>query len=60
MELTSLSFMANIIALACSAAFPTNGSNMTLINATGISHAVDAPWKTVYQIQNLFPLKMSK
>jgi len=43
MELTSLSFMANIIALACSAAFPTSGSNMTLINATGISHALDAP-----------------
>jgi hypothetical protein len=31
--------MANIIALACSAAFPTIGSKITLINAIGIFHA---------------------
>lgn len=41
--LTSLSFIANIIALACSAAFPTIGSKITLINETGIFHATDAP-----------------
>lgn len=35
--------MANIIAPACSAAFPTIGSKITLINATGIFKAVDAP-----------------
>jgi len=32
---------------------------MTLINAIGISHAVDAPWKTVYQIEHLFPPNMN-
>lgn len=41
--LTSLSFMANIIALACSAAFPTIGSNITPINEIGISEASEAP-----------------
>lgn len=46
LKLTSLSFMAKMIALACSAAFPTSGSNTTLINATGIFHAVDAPCET--------------
>ena len=42
-SLTSLSFMANIIALACSAAFPIMGSKITLINAIGTFHASDAP-----------------
>jgi hypothetical protein len=37
--LTSLSFIANIIAPACSAAFPTIGSKITPINAIGIFHA---------------------
>lgn len=43
--LTSLSFMANIIALACSAAFPTIGSKITLINEIGMFHVADAPYK---------------
>lgn len=43
--LTSLSFMANMIALACSAALPTIGSKITLINAIGIFSAMDAPYK---------------
>lgn len=43
MELTSLSFIANIIALACSAALPTIGSRMTLINAIGMLTDSDAP-----------------
>lgn len=43
--LTSLSFMANMIALACSAAFPTIGSKMTLMNATGMLKESDAPCK---------------
>jgi len=34
--LTSLSFIANIIAPACSAAFPTIGSKITPINEIGI------------------------
>jgi len=38
--------MENIISLT----FPTSGSNMTLINATGIPHAVDAPCKKVTKI----------
>lgn len=37
--------MANIIALACSAAFPTIGSKITLIKTTEIFHATDAPYK---------------
>lgn len=41
--LTSLSFMANMMALACSAAFPTIGRRMTLIKATGIFNDSDAP-----------------
>lgn len=41
--LTSLSFMANIIALACSAALPTIGSKITLIKATGRFNESDAP-----------------
>lgn len=49
--------MANIIALACSAAFPTSGSNMTLINVTGIFHAVDAPCKAVYQTERFIASK---
>lgn len=48
-KLTSLSFMANMIALACSAAFAPSGSTMTPINATGIFHAADAPCNTVDQ-----------
>jgi hypothetical protein len=43
MLLTSLSFIANIIALACSAALPTIGSRMTLINAIGMLTDSDAP-----------------
>lgn len=35
--------MANMIALACSAAFPTIGSRMTLMKATGIFNESDAP-----------------
>lgn len=42
-SLTSLSFMANMIALACSAAFPTIGSKMTLMKAIGMFHAAEAP-----------------
>lgn len=41
--LTSLSFMANMIALACSVAFPTIGSKTTLINTTGVFMESDAP-----------------
>lgn len=41
--LTSLSFIANMIALACSAAFPTIGSKITLIKATGMFNESDAP-----------------
>ena len=41
-KLTSLSFIENMVALACSAAFPTSGSNMTLINVTSIFNVVDA------------------
>lgn len=52
--------MANIIALVCSAAFPTSGSNMTLINVTGIPHAVDAPCKTVDQIRKKIIKKVQK
>lgn len=43
LRLTSLFFMANIIALACSAAFPTIGSKMTLIKAIGRFNASEAP-----------------
>ena len=50
-KLTSLSFMANIIALACSAAFPTIGSKITLINASGKFHAIDVPCKTTKPIR---------
>lgn len=43
--------MANMIALACSAAFPTIGSRMTLIKATGIFNESEAPWtKTAKQL----------
>ena len=41
--LTNLFFMANIMALACSAAFPTIGSRITLIKATGKFNESDAP-----------------
>lgn len=37
--------MANVIALACSAAFPTTGSKTTLIKAMGIFNASEAPCK---------------
>jgi hypothetical protein len=40
---SSLSFMANMIAPACSAAFPTIGSKMVLIKAIGIFHETEAP-----------------
>lgn len=43
--LTNLSFVANITALACSAAFPTIGSKTVLMNATGIFQALEAPCK---------------
>lgn len=35
--------MANMIALACSAAFPTIGNKITLIKATGKFNDSDAP-----------------
>lgn len=47
--LTSLSFMANIMALACSAAFPTIGSKITLIKATDMLIASEAPCWTIRQ-----------
>lgn len=37
--------MTNMMALACSAAFPTIGRRMTLINAIGIFIATEAPYK---------------
>lgn len=43
--LTNLSFIANITALACSAAFPTIGSKTVLMNAIGIFQALEAPCK---------------
>jgi len=46
---TSLSFMANIIAPACSAAFPTIGSKMTLIKEIGIFHETEVPY---YRFKN--------
>lgn len=42
---TSLSFIANIIALACSAAFPPIGSKITLIKDTSMFIDTDAPYK---------------
>jgi hypothetical protein len=45
--LTNLSFIANITALACSAAFPTIGSKTVLMNATGIFQALEAPCKQI-------------
>jgi hypothetical protein len=33
-----------MIALACSAAFPTIGSMITLMNETGTFHEVEAPY----------------
>jgi hypothetical protein len=35
--------MANIMALACSAAFPTIGSRITLIKASGMFNDSEAP-----------------
>ena len=46
MTVTSLSFMANMMALACSAALPTMGRRMTLIKGTGIFHATEAPCRS--------------
>lgn len=43
--ITSLSFTANMIALACSAAFTTIRSKMTLIKVTSMFIESDAPWK---------------
>lgn len=40
---TSLSLSANIMALVCSAALPTIGKMITLMNAMGTFHAVEAP-----------------
>jgi hypothetical protein len=40
---TNLFFIANIMVLACSAAFPTIGSRITLIKATGKLNDSDAP-----------------
>jgi hypothetical protein len=45
-KLTNLSLRANIIALACSAAFPTIGKIITLINEMGTSHEDEAPCKS--------------
>lgn len=36
--------MANITEPACSVAFPTIGSKMTLINGMGTFKSLDAPW----------------
>jgi hypothetical protein len=44
LQLTSLSFRANMIALACSAALPTIGSMITLMNETGTFHEAEAPY----------------
>jgi len=43
--LTILFLKANIIAPACSAAFPTTGRRIMLMNLTGIPSACDASWK---------------
>jgi len=43
--LTILFLKANIIAPACSAAFPTTGSRIMLMNRTEIPSASDASWK---------------
>ena len=51
-KLTSLSFMANVIALAWSTAFPTSGSKITLINESGIFNAIDVPCKTITQSES--------
>lgn len=51
--LTSLSFIANMIALACSAALPTIGSIITLINEIGISHVTDAPYKAKLPLRKI-------
>ena len=51
-KLTSLSFMANVIALAWSTAFPTSGSKTTLINESGIFNAIDVPCKTITQSES--------
>jgi hypothetical protein len=48
--LASLSFIANITALACSAAFPTIGSKTVLMNATGIFQALAAPCRTARRV----------
>jgi hypothetical protein len=45
MLLTNLSFIANITAIACSAAFPTIGSKTTLMNAIGMFQALEAACK---------------
>lgn len=41
-----------MIALVCSAAFPTIGRIMTLMNATGMFHSSEAPCN--YQNENVF------
>jgi hypothetical protein len=41
-----------MIALVCSAAFPTMGRIMTLMNATGMFHSSEAPCN--YQNENTF------
>lgn len=46
-----------MIALPCSAAFPASGSNMTLINATGILDAVVAPCIIVDQNRKIHFIK---
>lgn len=45
--------MANIMALACSAAFPTIGSKITLIKETGILHATEAPCEIQTQTKKI-------
>jgi hypothetical protein len=43
-EISSLSLTANMIALACSAAFPTIGKMITLMKGRGTFHAAEAPY----------------
>jgi hypothetical protein len=50
--LTSLFFMANIMALACSAAFPTIGSRITLIKASGMFNDSEAPCYNILKMHS--------
>ena len=44
--------MANIMALACSAAFPTIGSRITLIKASGMFNDSEAPCYNILKMQS--------